>query len=316
MPFPSGVSIRPDMSHKNDFQSLFQRAPLRARVGAVIVLINLLACLFGPLLAPFEENEIIDPSEAWEVSFWSNNCSSTGREQQECWDALNVDRNSKTWLGTDQLGRDMLTRLIFGARNTVGIAFVITVLAFVIGGFTGMVAATMGGWIDQILSRIVDVLMAIPGLVFVLLVLAFFGTAIPVLIVVVAIFESTRVFRLTRAVSMNVEVMDYVEISKLRGESTWWIVWSDILPNTTAPLVAEFGVRFTYTFLFIAALSFLGLGIQPPIADWGGMVRENAVLITFSDFTPLLPAAAIALLTVSVNFVIDWILHESSGLKE
>jgi len=268
----------------------FMKAPLTSQLGMVVVMAYAFVALTAPLLAPFGETEIVG-------------------DQYEPWGRVFL-------LGTDNIGRDMLTRLIYGARNTVGIAFVITSLAFVIGGFTGMLAATLGGWIDQILSRIVDVLMAIPGLVFVLLVLSFFGTAIPVLIIVIAIFESTRVFRLTRAVAMNVEVMDYVEISKLRGESMWWIVWSEILPNTTAPLVAEFGVRFTYTFLFITALSFLGLGIQPPIADWGGMVRENAVLITFNDFTPLLPAAAIALLTVSVNFVIDWVLQKASGLKE
>ena len=268
----------------------FMKAPFTSQLGMVVVMVYAFVALTAPLLAPFGETEIVG-------------------DQYEPWGSVFL-------LGTDNIGRDMLTRLIYGARNTVGIAFVITSLAFVIGGFTGMLAATLGGWIDQILSRIVDVLMAIPGLVFVLLVLSFFGTAIPVLIVVIAIFESTRVFRLTRAVAMNVEVMDYVEISKLRGESMWWIVWSEILPNTTAPLVAEFGVRFTYTFLFITALSFLGLGIQPPIADWGGMVRENAVLITFSDFTPLLPAAAIAILTVSVNFIIDWVLQKASGLKE
>ena len=268
----------------------FMKAPFTSQLGMVVVMVYAFVALTAPLLAPFGETEIVG-------------------DQYEPWGSVFL-------LGTDNIGRDMLTRLIYGARNTVGIAFVITSLAFVIGGFTGMLAATLGGWIDQILSRIVDVLMAIPGLVFVLLVLSFFGTAIPVLIIVIAIFESTRVFRLTRAVAMNVEVMDYVEISKLRGESMWWIVWSEILPNTTAPLVAEFGVRFTYTFLFITALSFLGLGIQPPIADWGGMVRENAVLITFNDFTPLLPAAAIALLTVSVNFVIDWVLQKASGLKE
>jgi len=268
----------------------FMKAPLTSQLGMVVVMVYAFVALTAPLLAPFGETEIVG-------------------DQYEPWGSVFL-------LGTDNIGRDMLTRLIYGARNTVGIAFVITSLAFVIGGFTGMLAATLGGWIDQILSRIVDVLMAIPGLVFVLLVLSFFGTAIPVLIIVIAIFESTRVFRLTRAVAMNVEVMDYVEISKLRGESMWWIVWSEILPNTAAPLVAEFGVRFTYTFLFITALSFLGLGIQPPIADWGGMVRENAVLITFNDFTPLLPAAAIALLTVSVNFVIDWVLQKASGLKE
>ena len=268
----------------------FMKAPFTSQLGLVVVIVYAFVALAAPVLAPFGETEIVgDQYEPWGGEFL---------------------------LGTDNIGRDMLPRLIYGARNTVGIAFVITSLAFIIGGFLGMLAATLGGWIDQILSRIVDVLMAIPGLVFVLLVLSFFGTAIPVLIIVIAIFESTRVFRLTRAVAMNVEVMDYVEISKLRGESIWWIVWSEILPNITAPLIAEFGVRFTYTFLFITALSFLGLGIQPPIADWGGMVRENAVLITFSDYTPLLPAAAIALLTVSVNFVIDWVLQKASGLKE
>jgi len=268
----------------------FMRAPLTSQVGLVVVIVYAFVALAAPVLAPFGETEIVG-------------------DQWEPW-------GSEFLLGTDNIGRDMLTRLIYGARNTVGMAFVITCLAFIAGGFTGMLAATLGGWIDQILSRIVDILMAIPGLVFVLLVLSFFGTAIPVLIIVISIFESTRVFRLTRAVAMNVEVMDYVEVSKLRGENIWWIVWCEILPNTAAPLVAEFGIRFTYTFLFIAALSFLGLGLQPPIADWGGMVRENAVLITFSDFTPLMPAAAIAILTVSVNFVIDWVLQKASGLKE
>ena len=163
------------------------KAPFTSQLGMVVVMVYAFVALTAPLLAPFGETEIVG-------------------DQYEPWGSVFL-------LGTDNIGRDMLTRLIYGARNTVGIAFVITSLAFVIGGFTGMLAATLGGWIDQILSRIVDVLMAIPGLVFVLLVLSFFGTAIPVLIIVIAIFESTRVFRLTRAVAMNVEVMDYVEIS-------------------------------------------------------------------------------------------------------
>ena len=123
-------------------------------------------------------------------------------------------------------------------------------------------------------------------------------------------------FRVTRAAATNVEVMEFVEVAKLRSENLWWLIRREVLPNITAPLAAEFGIRFTFTFLFIAGLSFLGLGIQPPTADWGSMVRENSILITFGDFTPLLPAAAIALLTISVNFIIDWFLHKSSGLKE
>ncbi len=184
--------------------------------------------------------------------------------------------SDKFLLGTDNLGRDMLTRLIFGARNTVGIAFLITCITFLLGGVGGLLAASLGGWMDQILSRIVDVLMAIPSLIFALLILTIVGTSIPALVLVIAVLESTRVYRLARAVGMDVAVMDYVEAAKLRGEGLVWIIRREILPNVLPPLVAEFGLRFCFVFLFITALSFLGLGIQPPTADWGGMVRENA----------------------------------------
>ena len=210
----------------------------------------------------------------------------------------------------------MMTRLIYGARNTIGIAFVTTCLAFLIGGFGGLLAATLGGWTDQALSRVVDVLMAIPTLIFALMILTILGTSIPTLIIVIAVLDSTRVYRLARAVAMNIVVMDYVEVARLRGEGIWWIIRSEILPNSMPPLVAEFGLRFCFVFLFISALSFLGLGIQPPTADWGSMVRDNATLITYGDITPLLPAGAIALLTVGVNFVVDWFLHKTSGLRD
>ncbi len=269
---------------------LFRQAPLASQFGFVIVSTYIFVAVFAPLIAPFGETEIVgDHYLPWGDVFL---------------------------LGTDHIGRDMLSRMIYGARNTIGIAFVAATLGFLGGGVTGMLAAMLGGWTDQILSRLNDILMAIPGLIFILLVLSFLGTSIPVLVSVIALFEATRVFRVTRAAAMNVEVMEYVEVAKLRGESLLWLVWREVLPNISAPLVAEFGIRFTFTFLFIAGLSFLGLGIQPPTADWGSMVRENSVLITFGDFTPLLPAAAIALLTISVNFIIDWFLHKSSGLKE
>jgi len=148
------------------------------------------------------------------------------------------------------------------------------------------------------------------------LILTIVGTSIPAVIIVIAVLDSTRVFRLARAVAMNIVVMDFVEAAKLRGEGLWWIIRAEILPNAMPPLVAEFGLRFCFVFLTISALSFLGLGIQPPTADWGSMVRDNATLITFGDVTPLLPAGAIALLTVGVNFVVDWFLHKTSGLKD
>ncbi|MEO0763845.1 MAG: ABC transporter permease, partial [Pseudomonadota bacterium] len=214
--------------------------------------------------------------------------------------------------GTDNLGRDMLSRLIWGARNTIGVAVLTTVLAFVVGAGLGLWAAVTGGWVDQVLSRLVDVLMAIPPLIFALLMLTILDASIPNLIAVIAVIEATRVFRLARAVAGGVVVMDYIEAAKLRGEGTVRLVFVEILPNVTAPLLAEFGLRFCFTILLVSALSFLGLGIQPPAADWGAMVRDNATLITFGDPGPLLPAAAIAILTVGVNFVVDWALKESA----
>ncbi len=272
------------------------KAPPTAWFGLVVILLYVLVAATAPIIAPFTETEIVGAEyELWGGQFL---------------------------LGTDNLGRDMLTRLVYGARNTIGIAFVATCLAFFIGAFGGFMAAALGGWVDMILGRVVDVLMAIPSLIFALLLLTILGTSIPVLIVIIAVLDSTRVFRLARAVGMNIVVMDFVEVARLRGEGLWWVIRREVLPNAMPPLVAEFGLRFCFVFLFLSALSFLGLGIQPPTADWGSMVRDNATLISFvvDDFQlgimPLLPAAAIALLTVGVNFVVDWFLHKTSGLRD
>ena len=267
----------------------FLDAPLSAKLGLITITAYLVIALFAPVVAPYSETEIL--GGAYEL--WSD----------------------KYLLGTDNLGRDMLSRLIFGARNTIGIALAAVIIAFAIGGVTGMLSAILGGWYDTIISRIVDILMAIPGLVFALLILTILGTSMTTLVLVIAVLDSTRVYRITRAAAMNVAVMDFVEVARLRGEGMWWVIRKEILPNIMAPLLAEFGLRFCFVFLFIAALSFLGLGIQPPTADWGSMVRDNATLINYDDITPLLPAAAIAVLTVAVNFVVDWLLHKSSGLR-
>ncbi len=269
---------------------IISSAPLSAKFGMLVVLIYSIVAIFAPFIAPYGEREIL--GRAFEL--WSD----------------------KYLLGTDNLGRDMLSRMIFGARNTIGLALSITILAFLLGSLTGMIAAALGGWVDQILSRIVDVLMSIPSLIFALLILSIFGTSVPYLIATITVIDATRVFRLARATAMNVVVMDYVEVARVRGEKLDWVIRKEILPNITAPLLAEFGLRFCFVFLFISALSFLGLGLQPPSADWGSMVRDNASLITFEDITPLLPAGAIALLTVAINFIVDWMLHKSSGLKD
>jgi len=274
----------------NEFIKLLKKAPPTAIFGMVVITIYIVVAIFAPFVAPFSETEVVG-------------------DQFELWGEPYI-------LGTDNLGRDMLSRLIYGARNTVGIALVTTAVAFLVGSFFGLLAATLGGWVDQLLGRIVDVMMAIPTLIFALLVLTIVGTSVINLVLVIGILYSTSVFRLARAVSMNVVVLDFVEVAKLRGEGLLYIIRHEILPNILPPLVAEFGLRFCFVFLFISALSFLGLGLQPPTADWGSMVRENATLITFGDITPLVPAAAIALLTVAVNFVVDWFLHLTSGLKD
>ena len=273
-----------------------RKAPITARFGMVIILAYMLVAIFAPVLAPYGEAQVFP-------------------EPYAPWSSISV-------FGTDQIGRDIFSRMIYGARNTVGIAVATTFLAFLIGGTLGLAAAINRSWLDQFFSRTVDVLMAIPSLIFALVLLSIFGSTVTNLILIIAVLDSTRVFRLTRAVALNVVVMDYVEAARLRGEGLGWIMRREILPNIMPPLIAEFGLRFCFVFLTIAALSFLGVGIQPPTADWGSMVRDNASLIMFAQYdlkvglTPLLPAAAIALLTVAINFVVDWFLHKTSGLHD
>ena len=266
-----------------------RRAPLSAWFGLIVIALYIFAAIFAPVIAPYSETELIGMrNEPWSMH------------------AL---------LGTDQLGRDFLSRLIYAARNTLGIAILTTALSFTIGGLLGLLSAVLGGWVDQVLGRAVDVLMAIPQLIFAMVLLSIVGPSLINLVLIIAVLDSTRVYRVTRAVAMGVVVLDFVEAAKLQGEKLGWIMLREVLPNILPPLVAEFGLRFCFVFLTISALSFLGLGIQPPTADWGSMVKENATLIISGNITPLLPAGAIALLTVSVNFVVDWFLHKTSGLK-
>ncbi len=261
---------------------LGHRAPPTAQIGLLIVVFFLLTALIGPWFAPYGQSQSV--GDTW------------------------APVSAKMWLGADQIGRDMLTRLIYGARMTIGIAAACTLLSFFIGITLGFIAAVMGSWVDTLLSRLVDVILSIPPLILALIVLGVFGSSIPVLIITIGIIDSTKVFRLARALGMNITVLDYVEVARMRGEGLWWIIRSEIMPNAMAPLVSEFGLRFCFNFLFVASLSFLGIGVQPPYADWGGMVRENAGAINFGLFAPLYPAIAIAMLTVGVNLVVDWLL--------
>lgn len=261
---------------------LGHKPTVTAWIGMAIIVVNLAVAIFGPAFAPYSESQTVGAT----------------------WD----EPSMQMLLGADQIGRDMLTRLIYGARMTIGVALATTALSFFIGITLGFTAAVLGGWVDTVISRLVDVILSIPLLILALIILGVFGSSIPVLIVTIAVLDSTRVFRLSRALGMNLTVLEYVEAARLRGEGTWWIIRREILPNASAPLLSEFGLRFCFNFLFIAALSFLGLGIQPPFADWGGMVRENSAAINFGMLAPIWPALAITILTVGVNMVVDWLL--------
>lgn len=256
--------------------------PFSAWLGLFIVAANLLMFALGPLLAPFGQNEIVgapfDPPSA------------------------------QFWFGLDQNGRDLFSRLLAGAQMSIGVSLSASLISFCIGIPLGFVAAIFGGWIDTVLSRLVDTVMCIPVLISALVVLQALGSSLPVLIITIALLDSTRVFRLARVVAQGIVVLEYAETARLRGESIGWLITREILPNALPPLIAEFGMRFCFTFLFVAGLSFLGLGIQPPFADWGGMVKDNQQAILYGLYAPLFPAAAIALLTIGVNLVVDWLL--------
>jgi len=263
--------------------------PVSAWIGILGIALALFCALFAPFIAPHGESEIVG----------------------SVWQPMGGD----FLLGTDNLGRDLFSRLIFGARTTIFVALAATVLSFSLGMLLSFTAAVTGGLVDQVFSRFNDLMMAIPTLIFALVVLAVLPQQLWILILVMAILDSTRVYRIGRAVALDVAVMEFVEAARLRGEGTGWIIFREILPNTLSPLLAEFGLRFAFSILFLSTLSFLGLGIQPPAADWGGMVKDNKDGIIFGISAALIPGGAIAGLAICVNLVVDWLMKRTSSLK-
>ena len=265
------------------------RIPVSALIGLFITGAFFFVAIFAQWVAPYRMDELVGG----------------------VWDPM----SRTNLLGTDSIGRDLLSRMIFGAQVTIFVATAATILSFVTGSVLGFLAATAGGWLDQVLSRFVDLMMAIPSLIMALVVLTAVDVTIPTLIIVMGLLDSTRVFRLSRAVAVDITVMDYVEAARLRGEGRGWIIFQEILPNALSPLVAELGLRFIFAVLFISTLSFLGLGVQPPLADWGGLVKENSSGLVYGIPAALIPALAIAALAISVNMVADWVLSRTTSLK-
>jgi peptide/nickel transport system permease protein len=279
------------------------RIPPAALIGLFFTSLYFLVAIFAGVIAPFGVGEIV--GDVWEPARLGYFFGLTPDGYDE----------PQYWLGTDQIGRDLLTRMIYGGHTTIWIATRATILSFSTGTVMGFVAAVNGGWIDQALSRFIDLVMSIPSLIVALVVLSVLDTTVVILILVMGLLDSTRVFRLARAVAVDITVMDYVEAARLRGEKVGWIIFREILPNALSPLVAEMGLRFIFMVLFISTLSFLGIGVQPPAADWGGIVKENKEGINFGIGAALYPAVAIATLAISVNLVADWVLNRTTSLK-
>jgi len=264
------------------------------KLGVAIVAFWVLMVIIGPWIAPFHEADIIaDDSNMPPFSV--------------------TEGEGTHWLGTDYLERDVLSRVLWGARMTVGISFLATLLAYMFGVTAGIAAAVKKGWTDMILSRVNDAILSLPTIMLGLLIVVALGTSIPVLIGTAAIIYAASVFRIARAYGQEIMVMDYVESAQARGETIWWIIFREVLPNAAMPLATDFGLRLVFVVLFISSLSFLGLGIQPPHADWGSMVRQNLEGMQYGALTPIWPALAIASFTIAINLIVDDISAKSGG---
>jgi peptide/nickel transport system permease protein len=273
---------------RSPFQEFVSELTPSAMISLFIIVLSVFLVIFGPLVSPYTEAEILT-DESFQTS------------------------SKAMMLGSDFLGRDILSRLLYGIRVTLSVALAISVLSFLIGATFGFMAASLGGWADTVMSRIIDALISFPSIIIALIVVSSLGSSFPVLIITVALIDATRVFRVARALGMNIIVQDYIEAARVRGEGMGWIIFHEMLPNTRAPLAAEFGIRFTYAILFNSALIFLGLGVQPPHADLGLMVKENIQGLLFGSFAPLYPALCIGAVTISVNLFVDWFLKTTDA---
>lgn len=277
------------------------RLSITGKVCCVIVAFFVFLAIAGPYIAPYHEGEFIEEDLNGEYIL----------------DPSFLSPSQQTMLGTDYLGRDVLSRVIWGARTTIGISFAATLLAYFIGITLGIAAAVAGGWTDQILSRIDDAILSFPNIMLGLILIAAVGSSVPLLIGLGGLIYAASVFRIARALGQDIMVQDFVEAARVRGEGLWWIITREVLPNAAMPLATDFGLRLVFVILFVTSLSFLGLGVQPPTAEWGTMVRENLTGLGNGFWNgaiaALAPAAAIAALTISINLIVDDISAQDGG---
>jgi peptide/nickel transport system permease protein len=264
------------------------------KTGVTIVVFWLVICLIGPTIAPFHEADIMAYDSFMPI-------------------LTETEGQGMHWLGTDYLERDIMSRIIWGARTTIGIAVVATLMAYLFGVTLGIAAAVAGGWTDMALSRVNDAILSLPTIMLGLLIVVALGASIPVLIFTATVIYASSVFRIARALGQDIMVMDFVEAARARGEGLWWVITREVLPNAAMPLATDFGLRLVFVVLFIASMSFLGLGIQPPAADWGSMVRQNLEGLGYGSYAAVWPALAIATFTISINLIVDDISAKEGG---
>jgi peptide/nickel transport system permease protein len=217
------------------------------------------------------------------------------------------DMSAQHWFGTDYLGRDMLVRIVAGTPYTIGVALLATLIACGTGAVLGLLAAVTGGWVDAALSRVLDTLVSIPSKMFALVVIAGFGSSVPLLVAVAAIVYAPGAYRIIRSLAVNINAMDYVTVARARGEGRAYIMRREVLPNITGPLLADMGLRFVYALRLLASLSFLGLGVQPPTASWGAMLADGRKYVNIAYWLSTFPGLAIMVVVLGVNFLGDWV---------
>lgn len=254
-------------------------------LGGAILIVWCLLALLAPWVAPYPPNKIDASLMAYPWPTWRN------------------------WLGVDHLGRDILSRLIWGARTVLTVAPAAVIGAAVLGTLLGLLAGYRGGWIDALIMRVGDVLLAFPKIILYLIIIARFGPSAANIIAVITFTQAPIIARIVRAVTLDVKNRDYIAAARMRGESTLFILLREILPNVRGPLIVDFFLRLGYTVIAIGVLGFLGVGLPPPDPDWGSMVKEAYGMIFVWPHMTIIPAAAISSLVIGFNFL-------AQGLRE
>ena len=259
-------------------QELYRRPS--SAIGVTIFVVFLLMALFGPMIAPYGANE-------------------------QVFEDARQPPSADHWFGTDNLGRDVFSRVVLGARDVLALAGAGTVAAVILGTVIGLASGYYGGWLDEVVMRFFDSLLSLPALLLALLLLGSLGPSRNSVLAVITVVYTPIVARVVRSVVLSIKTKEFVEAAQVQGETVWYILFREIFPSTLPALAVEASLRFSYAIFLVASLGFLGVGVQPPSPDWGLMVKEGRANFTQTPWALYFPAGAIAVVVVGVNLVAD-----------